>query len=277
MTIFGLSGTVSTAPLSSISIARSSGANEEEGVGRSAAVDLTSALPRADRHPRRRRRQHRQSTTGGLGAWIDRAATFSGDGSTGTNGEAPARVDWRAAGPLVGPPTSRVTFFVDGTLTADVKDFKIDHPLDPANKYLVHTSVESSEMMNIYSGNVTTDELGLATVTMPDWFEAENTDFRYQLTVVDERFAQAVVSKRIANHQFTIHTNASNVQVSWQITAVRQDVYAKAHPLVVEQVKGDKERGFYQHPELSASPRRSRLNGESIRNWCSSWRRTKRR
>ncbi len=144
---------------------------------------------------------------------------------------------------------------VTGTVFGSVKDFKIDDPLDPANKYLVHTSVESSEMVNIYSGNVTTDELGLATVTMPDWFQAENTDFRYQLTVVDERFAQAVISKKVANNQFTIHTNATNVQVSWQITAVRQDAYAKAHPVVVEQEKPASERGFYQNPELFGQPK----------------------
>ena len=89
------------------------------------------------------------------------------------------------------------------------KNSKIDHPLDPANKYLVHASVESSEMINIYSGNVITDELGLATVNLPDGFEAENADFRYQLTVIGGRFAQAIVSKEIANHQFTISTNAS--------------------------------------------------------------------
>lgn len=191
--------------------------------------------------------------TGGLGAWI-----FGGDvvdiGSTGTGGD----------GMLVEPGGGQTEglaadfegdVFINGTLNANVKDFKIDHPLDPANKYLVHTSVESSEMMNIYTGNVTTDELGLATVTMPGWFSAENTDFRYQLTVVDERFAQAVVSKRMNNNQFTIHTNASNVEVSWQVTAVRQDAYAKAHPLVVEQDKNEKERGFYQHPELYGQPK----------------------
>jgi hypothetical protein len=139
-------------------------------------------------------------------------------------------------------PNGNVT--VAGTLTAGAKNFQIDHPLDPTNKYLVHSSVESSEMMNIYSGNVTTDELGLATVRLPAWFEAENTDFRYQLTVLDERFAQAVVSKKIQNNQFTIHTNASHVEVSWQITAVRQDAYAKTHPLVVEQEKPERERGF---------------------------------
>jgi hypothetical protein len=91
-------------------------------------------------------------------------------------------------------------------------------------------------------------------VKLPDWFEAENADFRYQLTVIGGRFAQAIVSKEIAGHQFTISTNASNVKVSWQVTAVRQDAYAKAHPLVVEQQKPTSERGFYQNPELFGQP-----------------------
>ena len=103
--------------------------------------------------------------------------------------------------------------------------------------------------MNIYTGNVITDELGLATVKFPAWFEAENGDFRYQLTVIGQ-FAQAIVSKKIANHQFTISTNAAHVEVSWLITGVRQDAYAKAHPLVVEESKPSNERGFYIHPEL---------------------------
>jgi hypothetical protein len=109
------------------------------------------------------------------------------------------------------------------------KNFKIDHPLDPANKYLVHSAVESSEMMNIYTDNVTTDAQGEATVQLPGWFEVENGDFRYQLTVIGQ-FAQAIVSHKIENHQFTIRTSAPNVEVSWQVTGVRQDVYAKAHP-----------------------------------------------
>jgi hypothetical protein len=142
---------------------------------------------------------------------------------------------------------------VAGLLTAASKDFEIDDPLDPANKYLVHASVESSEMMNIYSGNVTTDELGLATVKLPGWFEAENTDFRYQLTVIGQ-FAQAIIKDKIANGQFRIMTNASHVEVSWQVTAVRQDAYAKAHPLVAERVKPAHERGYYIHPELYGQP-----------------------
>lgn len=42
----------------------------------------------------------------------------------------------------------------------------------------------------------------------------------------------------------------SPVKVSWQVTGVRQDAYAKAHPLVVEQDKPVAERGYYLHPEL---------------------------
>jgi hypothetical protein len=136
---------------------------------------------------------------------------------------------------------------IPGTLTAANKNFKIDHPLDPANKYLVHTSIESSEMMNIYSGNVTTDSQGEATVQLPEWFEALNTDFRYQLTVVGQ-FAQAIVARKIANHQFAIKTNARDVEVSWQVAGVRQDAYAKAHPLVVEEEKAVAAKELSAHP-----------------------------
>jgi hypothetical protein len=139
--------------------------------------------------------------------------------------------------------------YVSGAISAGTKDFKIDHPLDPANKYLFHASVESSEMMNIYTGNVTTDGQGYATVQLPEWFEVLNTNFRYQLTVIGQ-FAQAIIGRKIENNRLEIRTSAPNVEVSWQVTGVRQDAYAKAHPLVVEQEKDERLRGFYIHPEL---------------------------
>jgi len=141
-----------------------------------------------------------------------------------------------------------------GNISGSAKDFKIDDPADPANKYLVHTSIESSEMVNIYSGNVTTDELGIATVQLPDWFEAENADFRYQLTIVGRK-AQAWISQEIQGGKFQISSDATNTKVSWQVTGVRQDAYAKAHPLAVEQSKPANERGFYIRPELYGQPK----------------------
>ena len=142
---------------------------------------------------------------------------------------------------------------VTGTLSATVKNFKIDHPLDPANKYLVHASVESSEMKNIYDGTVTTDAEGNATVSLPSWFEALNTDFRYQLTVIGQ-FAQAIVSRKVQNNQFSIKTSIPDVEVSWQVTGVRHDAYAMANPLVVEEQKGARLSGFYINPELHGAP-----------------------
>jgi trimeric autotransporter adhesin len=146
---------------------------------------------------------------------------------------------------------------VDGNLSKAGGSFKIDHPLDPANKYLYHSFVESPDMMNIYNGNVTTDSAGNAVVAMPDWFEALNQDFRYQLTVMGQ-FAQAIVAGKIANHSFAIQTDKPNVEVSWQVTGVRHDAWADAHRIPVEQLKADRDRGLYLHPELfGAAPDKS--------------------
>ncbi len=67
---------------------------------------------------------------------------------------------------------------VTGTLSAGEKYFKIDDPLDPASKYLVHSSVESSELKTIYDGTVVLNARGEAVVRLPNWFEALNGDFR---------------------------------------------------------------------------------------------------
>lgn len=136
---------------------------------------------------------------------------------------------------------------VTGNVAKGGGTFKIDHPLDPANKYLVHSFVESPEMMNVYSGNIVTDANGFATVTMPDYFEAANKDFRYQLTVIGS-FAQAIVKEKVANNTFVIQTNQPNIEVSWQVTSVRNDKYANANR--IEPVQDKEYKGSYIHPEL---------------------------
>lgn len=143
--------------------------------------------------------------------------------------------------------------YVGGTLSASNKQFKIDHPLDPAHKYLVHSCIESDQMANLYSGNVTTDATGEAIITLPDWFESLNTDFRYQLTCIGQ-FAQAIISHEIQNRQFAIKTDKPNVKVSWQVTGIRQDAYAKAHPLEVEQDKPQDKQGTYLNPVEHGMP-----------------------
>jgi hypothetical protein len=143
---------------------------------------------------------------------------------------------------------------VSGAIFAGTKDFRIDHPLDPANKYLYHASVESSEMMNIYTGNVTLDGSGAATVGLPEWFEAVNGDYRYQLTAIGAAAPNLHIAQEVANHQFSIAGGAPGMKVSWQVTGVRHDAFAQANPLVVEVDKPANERGFYVHPALYGQP-----------------------
>jgi len=127
--------------------------------------------------------------------------------------------------------------------------FRIDHPLDPANKYLQHSCVESPEMLNVYNGNVTTDAQGKSWVYLPEWFQALNRDFRYQLTVIGQ-FAQAIVATEIRDNKFSIQTDKPFTKVSWQVTGIRHDRYAQTYPLQVEEQKPPSERGTFLHPEL---------------------------
>lgn len=108
-------------------------------------------------------------------------------------------------------------------------------------------------MMNVYNGNTVTDAHGTAIVQLPDWFEVLNRDFRYQLTVIGQ-FAQAIVASEIAGNQFTIRTDKPNVKVSWQVTGIRQDAWANARRIPVEEDKTEKIRGHYLHPELYNQP-----------------------
>lgn len=155
---------------------------------------------------------------------------------------------------------------ITGTISKGAGTFKIDHPLDPENKYLVHSFVESPDMMNVYSGNITTDANGFATVNLPEYFEAANKDFRYQLTVVGT-FEQAIIKEKISDNHFVIQTSAPNVEVSWEVSAVRADAFAEQNRIEPEQEKEFK--GSYLHPELygaseSQSESNARRNTEAL-------------
>jgi hypothetical protein len=147
---------------------------------------------------------------------------------------------------------------VSGNLSKGGGSFKIDHPLDPENKYLYHSFIESPDMKNIYDGTLVTDADGNGVVTLPDYFEALNRDFRYQLTVIGT-FAQAVVAEEIKNNCFRVRTDRANVKVSWQVTGIRHDAYAEHHRITVEENKPAGERGFYLYPEVFNQPEERRV------------------
>jgi hypothetical protein len=144
---------------------------------------------------------------------------------------------------------------VIGTLSKSAGTFKIDHPQDPANKFLIHSFVESPDMMNVYNGNITTDATGMAVVQLPAYFEAENIDYKYQLTTMGKDFARVLVYEEIHNSRFVIKTDKPSIKVSWQVTGVRNDAYAKKFRVVPELNKTAEEKGKYLTPELFGQPK----------------------
>ena len=143
---------------------------------------------------------------------------------------------------------------VNGTLSKSAGGFKIDHPLDPENKYLYHAFVESPDMMNIYNGNVLLDGAGEAVVELPTYFEALNQDFRYQLTPVGAPAPNLYVAEKVSGNHFRIAGGAPGMEVSWQVTGVRKDAYAQAHRIEPEVAKEAENRGRYLNPRELGRP-----------------------
>lgn len=154
-------------------------------------------------------------------------------------------------------PTAKL--HVGGTFTATgTKAFTIDHPLDPENKTLSHFAIESPEVLNMYSGTITTDASGKAIVQLPAYFGDINKDLRYQLTVVGT-FAQAIISKEVSNNQFEIATSTPNVKVCWEVKGVRNDGYMILNPASAEQMKPANMKGKYIEPKAFNQPESKRV------------------
>jgi hypothetical protein len=126
---------------------------------------------------------------------------------------------------------------VGGTLTKSSGSFRIDHPLDPEHKYLSHSFVESPDMKNVYDGTVTLDANGRATVELPEYFEALNRDFRYQLTAIGAPGPNLYIAEGVKQNRFKIAGGRPYASVSWMITGIRQDAYANEHRIKVEEDK----------------------------------------
>ena len=196
----------------------------------------------------------------------------SGNGANGVTGEATGtNVPYGVWG--IGSTTdgsaSYAGFFdgnvnVVGTLYKSAGSFRIDHPLEPAKKYLSHSFVESPDMMNVYNGNVDLDADGTAEVTMPKWFEALNRDFRYQLTPMGGPGPDLHVASGISGNTFRIAGGTSGMTVSWQVTGIRHDAYAKAHPIEVEQTKPPEEQGTYLTPREHGKRAGAAVNADRL-------------
>lgn len=150
------------------------------------------------------------------------------------------------------------------------KSFRIDHPDDPANAYLVHYSMESPEVLNVYSGITFLDGSGAATIELPAYFARINRDPRYTLTPIGAPMPTLYVAEEIdasafsaaaadpgvpaPRCTFSVAGGAPGGKVSWEIKGVRNDRWVRANGAPVEVPKVGAEVGTYQHPELYGQP-----------------------
>jgi hypothetical protein len=147
---------------------------------------------------------------------------------------------------------------VDGGCTGCTSPaLRIDDPIDPAHRYLQHSTVASPDMIDLYNGITTTDDKGFATVRLPRYFQALNRSFRYQLTVIGKAHwdAKAAVWNEIAHNRFTVRSDQPDVKVSWQVTGIRHDAYANAYRTKVLEEKSAADQGKYLNPELYGKPK----------------------
>lgn len=175
-------------------------------------------------------------------------------------------------GNSLSPAASAFSVYAMGKLGAGgSKAFRIDHPDDPENRYLMHYSTESPEVLNAYSGTVRLDENGEAVVTLPGYFGKINKDPRYTLTAVGAPMPNLHVAEEIGERaletgsqtgpgqtapvcRFRIAGGKAGAKVSWRVEAVRNDLWIRRYGSPVEVEKDDEERGKLQHPELYGEP-----------------------
>jgi hypothetical protein len=144
--------------------------------------------------------------------------------------------------------------YVEGDIAKLGGHFLIDHPQDPANMTLRHSFVEAPERLNIYSGTARLDGKGSAIVRLPGYFAALNGSYRYQLTPIGAPAPTLYVAEEVENGRFRIAGGDPGLKVCWIVTGVRQDAWAKAQPVRVEQRKRLKDRGRYLSPEAFGKP-----------------------
>jgi hypothetical protein len=137
---------------------------------------------------------------------------------------------------------------VAGNLSASgTKPFRIDHPLDPENKFLFHTAIESPEIRNTYYGQAVTSD-GSIVIDLPRWWSDLNgvnkAEYNYTLTSIG-KYSRLFISKEIENNQFEVSTIDSDCTFSWQISAIRHDHNAENCGYQIEKEKTQEEKEEY--------------------------------
>jgi hypothetical protein len=135
---------------------------------------------------------------------------------------------------LTGNVQFRGALAITGAISKGSGTFVIDHPLDPKNKLLYHSFVESPDVKNLYDGIATLDANGEVIVELPEYFEALNKDFRYQFFPIEVSMPSLYIKQKVSGNKFVIAGGAPNGKVSWQVTGIRHDPYVEANPITTE-------------------------------------------
>jgi len=148
------------------------------------------------------------------------------------------------------------------------KSFRIDNPLNPENKFLVHFCVESPEVLNLYRGTITLNAQGEAEVKLPNYFESINTNYSYNLTPVGASAPELYIKEEIKNGIFIIAGGKPNMKVSWVVYAERNDLYLQNNPQLRnnEPDKTDKYKDKYVFPEYYNQPKSKGILYNNINN-----------
>ncbi len=144
---------------------------------------------------------------------------------------------------LSGNVTFTNNLAITGSLSKSSGTFEIDDPIDPANKILFHSFVESPDAKNLYDGIAKLDAQGEATIELPVYFTALNQDFRYQYSPLGQSMPNLYIKHQVSesnmfDNKFVIAGGVANGTISWQITGNRHDPYILLHPIVPEVAKG---------------------------------------
>ena len=131
-----------------------------------------------------------------------------------------------------------VNFALTGAISKASGTFVIDDPLDPKNKLLYHSFVESPDAKNVYDGIASLDSKGEAILMLPAYFDALNGEVRYQLKPIGAPMPNLYIKTEEKNNSFAIGGGVPGGRVSWQITGIRHDPYILANPIVPEVEKG---------------------------------------
>ncbi len=166
--------------------------------------------------------------------------------------ESPDGINIACAGLIAsdGGQAGNTAIYAYGDIAASSKSFIIDHPIDPANKYLKHFSIESDEALLIYRGQAILDENGKAVIELKDYQTAIIKNITYNLTSIGSPTVFYVEEEVSEAGLFVIAGDKPGAKVNWTIYAERDDAYFKTYPTkkVIEIEKPEDAKGLYIHP-----------------------------